>query len=34
MNTKTIGWLITVFPIIGIITWFVSGLPSDPPEIF
>jgi len=34
MNTKTIGWLITVFPIIGMISWFASGIPSDPPGSF
>tara|TARA_Y100001970_G_scaffold164222_1_gene200628 strand:+ start:6775 stop:7404 length:630 start_codon:yes stop_codon:yes gene_type:complete len=31
MSTKTIGWILTVFPIVGMITWFVSGLPQDPP---
>ena len=30
MNTKTIGWILAAFPIIGMITWFVSGLPTDP----
>lgn len=30
MSTKTIGWILAVFPIVGMITWFVSGLPTDP----
>ena len=30
MSTKTIGRILALFPILGMITWFVSGLPTEP----
>ncbi len=30
MSTKTIGWILAIFPILGILSWATAGLPSSP----
>ena len=30
MSTKTLGWLLTVFPILGLLSWATAGLPTSP----
>tara|TARA_B100000941_G_C28248708_1_gene420345 strand:+ start:16 stop:648 length:633 start_codon:yes stop_codon:yes gene_type:complete len=30
MSTKTLGWILTIFPIVGLLSWLLSGLPTDP----
>ena len=30
MSTKTLGWLLVIFPILGLLSWATAGLPSTP----
>ena len=30
MSTKTLGWLLAVFPILGLLSWATAGLPTSP----
>ena len=34
MSTKTLGWIFTIFPILGILSWLTAGVPSSPPGEF
>ncbi|MAU24150.1 MAG: hypothetical protein ACJ0J5_01670 [Dehalococcoidia bacterium] len=30
MSTKTLGWLLVIFPILGLLSWATAGLPATP----